>query len=87
MWVEALDGGDYHAKEMQYHDQVYALEAPFTGDPVPSLQRRKGYRGSRGAMKPCRALRRTSEEPCEGHKHLQPGQSAGNDEKNIGAQL
>ena len=23
MWVEALDEGNYHAKEMQYHDQVY----------------------------------------------------------------
>ena len=41
MWVEALDGGDYHAKEMQYHDQVYALEAPFTGDPVPFLATEK----------------------------------------------
>jgi dipeptidyl aminopeptidase/acylaminoacyl peptidase len=30
-WVEALDGGDY-SKEMQFHDQVYALGAPFTGD-------------------------------------------------------
>lgn len=31
-WVEALDEGDYK-KEMQYHDQVYMLQAPFTGDP------------------------------------------------------
>lgn len=37
VWVEALDGGDYHAKEMQYHDQVYALEAPFAGEPAPFL--------------------------------------------------
>jgi dipeptidyl aminopeptidase/acylaminoacyl peptidase len=32
-WVEALDEGDYK-KEMQYHDQVNMLQAPFTGDPV-----------------------------------------------------
>ncbi len=31
-WVEALDGGNYK-NEMQYHDQVYMLEAPFTGEP------------------------------------------------------
>lgn len=30
-WVEALDEGDYK-KEMQFHDQVYMLQAPFTGD-------------------------------------------------------
>jgi dipeptidyl aminopeptidase/acylaminoacyl peptidase len=32
-WVEALDEGDFK-KEMKYHDQVYMLEAPFTGDHV-----------------------------------------------------
>jgi dipeptidyl aminopeptidase/acylaminoacyl peptidase len=37
MWVEALDGGDYYAKEMKYHDQVYLLDAPFAGEPVPFL--------------------------------------------------
>ncbi len=31
-WVEALDAGDYK-KEMQFHDQVYILPAPFTGAP------------------------------------------------------
>jgi dipeptidyl aminopeptidase/acylaminoacyl peptidase len=31
-WVEALDEGDY-TKEMKYHDQVYTLAAPFTGQP------------------------------------------------------
>ncbi|MBW6502058.1 MAG: prolyl oligopeptidase family serine peptidase, partial [Bacteroidales bacterium] len=30
-WVEALDEGDY-SNEMQYHDQVYQLAAPFEGD-------------------------------------------------------
>jgi len=32
-WVEALDGGDIK-KEMKYHDQVYLLSDPFSGDPV-----------------------------------------------------
>jgi dipeptidyl aminopeptidase/acylaminoacyl peptidase len=31
-WVEALDNGDY-TSEMQYHDQVYKLDAPFNGVP------------------------------------------------------
>lgn len=31
-WVEALDGGDYKT-EMEYHDQVMILEAPFTDAP------------------------------------------------------
>jgi len=45
MWVEALDGGDYHAKEMQYHDQVFMLEAPFAGDPVPFVATEKRFQG------------------------------------------
>jgi len=32
-WVEALDNGDFK-KEMQYHDQVYMLDVPFTGNPI-----------------------------------------------------
>lgn len=32
-WVEALDGGDYK-KEMKYHDQVFILPPPFTGEPT-----------------------------------------------------
>ena len=32
-WVEALDGGDYK-KEMKYHDQVFTLDAPFSGAPA-----------------------------------------------------
>jgi dipeptidyl aminopeptidase/acylaminoacyl peptidase len=31
-WVEALDEGDY-SREMKYHDQVYSLDAPFSGSP------------------------------------------------------
>jgi dipeptidyl aminopeptidase/acylaminoacyl peptidase len=45
IWVEALDGGDYHAKEMEYHDQVYMLESPFAGDPVPFLATAKRFQG------------------------------------------
>ncbi|MEZ5000770.1 MAG: hypothetical protein R2744_07500 [Bacteroidales bacterium] len=33
LWVEALDGGDPE-KEMEYHDQVFTLEAPFTAEPA-----------------------------------------------------
>ncbi len=45
MWVEALDEGDYHANEMQYHDQVYMLDAPFAGEPVPFIATEKRYQG------------------------------------------
>jgi len=45
MWVEALDGGDYHAKEMKYHDQVFMLEAPFAGEPVPFIATEKRFHG------------------------------------------
>lgn len=45
MWVEALDEGNYHAKEMQYHDRVYMLEAPFTGDPQPFINTGKRFQG------------------------------------------
>jgi len=45
MWVEALDEGDYHANEMQYHDQVFMLDAPFAGEPVPFIATEKRYQG------------------------------------------
>lgn len=45
MWVEALDGGDYHAREMKYHDQVFILEAPFTGEPEPFIATEKRFQG------------------------------------------
>ncbi len=32
-WVEALDGGDIK-KEMEFHDQVFSLSQPFSGEPV-----------------------------------------------------
>ncbi|MDP4224075.1 MAG: prolyl oligopeptidase family serine peptidase [Bacteroidota bacterium] len=32
-WIEALDGGDYK-NEMEFHDQVWSLDAPFSGEPV-----------------------------------------------------
>ena len=43
MWVEALDEGKYHSKEMQYHDQVFMLDAPFTGDAVPFIASEKRF--------------------------------------------
>lgn len=45
MWVEALDEGNYHAKEMQYHDQVYLLDAPFAGEPMPFVATEKRFQG------------------------------------------
>jgi dipeptidyl aminopeptidase/acylaminoacyl peptidase len=43
-WVEALDGGDFK-NEMQYHDQVYLLEAPFTGTRVTFIATEKRFAG------------------------------------------
>ena len=43
-WVEALDGGDFN-KKMQYHDQVYLLQAPFQGDPVKFIATEMRYSG------------------------------------------
>jgi len=36
-WVEALDGGD-PKKAVPFRDQVYRMDAPFTGDPVPQFR-------------------------------------------------
>lgn len=43
-WVEALDSGDYR-NEMKYHDQVYILDAPFTGSPVKYIATEKRFGG------------------------------------------
>jgi dipeptidyl aminopeptidase/acylaminoacyl peptidase len=43
-WVEALDGGDYK-KEMKYHDQVYMLPIPFTGEPVKFIATEMRFSG------------------------------------------
>jgi len=43
-WVEALDGGDFK-NEMQYHDQVYMLQAPFTENPVKFIATEKRFAG------------------------------------------
>jgi len=32
-WVEALDGGDMN-NQMEFHDQIYTLDPPFSGEPV-----------------------------------------------------
>jgi dipeptidyl aminopeptidase/acylaminoacyl peptidase len=44
IWVEALDNGDYK-NEMQYHDQVYLLEDPFTGTPVKFIATEMRFSG------------------------------------------
>lgn len=36
-WVEALDEGNYYAKEMEYHDRLFTLDAPFAGEPTALL--------------------------------------------------
>ena len=43
-WVEALDGGNY-LNEMQYHDQVFTLDAPFTGNPVSFIATEMRFNG------------------------------------------
>lgn len=43
-WVEALDDGDYN-KKMQFHDQVYILPAPFTGNPVKLIATEMRFMG------------------------------------------
>ncbi len=43
-WVEALDGGDFR-KEMDFHDQVYSLDAPFEGNPVALAATRLRFYG------------------------------------------
>ena len=43
-WVEALDGGD-PANEVEYRDQLYFLEAPFTAQPTESVRLELRYGG------------------------------------------
>ena len=43
-WVEAQDGGD-PAVQVPYRDQLFFLEAPFTGNPTPSVQLELRYAG------------------------------------------
>ncbi len=43
-WVEALDGGD-PANEIEFRDQLYYLDAPFTGQPVASAKTELRYGG------------------------------------------
>jgi dipeptidyl aminopeptidase/acylaminoacyl peptidase len=43
-WVEALDNGDF-TKQMQYHDQVYILQAPFTGTPLKFIATEMRFQG------------------------------------------
>jgi dipeptidyl aminopeptidase/acylaminoacyl peptidase len=43
-WVEAQDGGD-PAVEVDYREQIFSLEAPFSGDPLPGFQLPLRYGG------------------------------------------
>jgi dipeptidyl aminopeptidase/acylaminoacyl peptidase len=43
-WVEALDGGD-PKKQVEYRDQVYRLDPPFTGKAVPQLKTKLRFSG------------------------------------------
>ena len=43
-WVEAIDGGDYE-NEMKFHDQVYMLDAPFSGNPVKFIATEMRFNG------------------------------------------
>ena len=43
-WVEALDGGDARVKA-EFRDQLFMLEAPFDGDPIPFLKLSLRYSG------------------------------------------
>ncbi len=43
-WVEALDGGDPSA-EADYRDQLWHLDAPFSGEPTPSHKTAMRYGG------------------------------------------
>ena len=44
MWVKPLDDGNFE-KEMEYHDQVYLLDAPFNGEPEEYLATRLRFGG------------------------------------------
>jgi dipeptidyl aminopeptidase/acylaminoacyl peptidase len=44
LWVKPLDGGDFD-KEMEYHDQVYVLDAPFDGEPQEYLATKLRFGG------------------------------------------
>lgn len=44
MWVEHLDEGDFN-REMEYHDQVYSLDAPFSGEAEAFIATRLRFGG------------------------------------------
>jgi len=44
LWAETLDGGDA-AVEVEFRDQLYLLEAPFSADPTPWIQTKYRYGG------------------------------------------
>lgn len=44
IWAQALDGGD-PAAEVEYHDEAFELEAPFTGTPRSIMKMKNRFRG------------------------------------------
>ena len=44
LWIEHLDGGDFN-KEMEYHDQVFILGAPFEGEPIEYVSTKLRFGG------------------------------------------
>lgn len=58
-WAEALDGGD-PKMNVPDRDQVYRLDAPFTGDPVPQFRTRLRFRGITWARTDLAVLRQSS---------------------------
>jgi len=58
-WVEALDGGD-PKKQVEYRDQIYRLDPPFTGKAVPQLKTRLRFSGITWATSDLAVLRQGS---------------------------
>jgi dipeptidyl aminopeptidase/acylaminoacyl peptidase len=58
-WVEALDGGD-PKKQVEYRDQVYRLDPPFTGKAVPQLKTKLRFSGITWARADLAVLRQGS---------------------------
>lgn len=44
VWVEALDGGD-PSVDIEYHDQIFTLAAPFTGEPEKLIATKRRFGG------------------------------------------
>ncbi|MCX6223337.1 MAG: prolyl oligopeptidase family serine peptidase [Bacteroidia bacterium] len=58
-WAEALDGGD-PKKDVPYRDQVYRIDAPFTGSPVAQLKTKLRFKGITWARAELSVIRQAS---------------------------